>query len=676
MTQRLHFAGLAFGLSLALTAAHAATLSVQPPLWADHPSVERFERGVDEHIARAQQRLEQLRRVDGARTVENTVAPYDEAVRHLNTAVYLANLLQQVHPDARFRDRATSAFVKVSSVQTAISLDPSIYRGLAAVPLGRADQATRHYVERQLLEFRLAGVDKDPATRERLKSLNDELSQQVADFDRNISDDVRHVEVVATDLAGLPPDFLARHPPGPDGKIAITTAYPDLIPVLSFASAASLRRELFTQFLNRGYPKNGPVLARMLALREQIATLVGYHNWADYYAADKMAGSGATVGAFIEAIARTARPGAAREYELLLTEKRHADPAAEAVSPDEKRYYSELVRRSTFDFDSQSVRPYFPYAQVKQGLLDVAAVFFGVQFEREPGVTLWDPAVEAWRVLDHGRLLGRVYLDMHPRPGKFSHAEMVPVLDGVRGRQLPEGILVCNFPQPAAGDPGLMAYDDVQTFFHEFGHLMHHVLGGAQRWAGISGITMESDFVEAPSQMLEELLRSPAVLARFARHYQTGAPIPAELVARMNRAAAFGRAGWLEGQNAYAAISYDLHRVPASAVDPDAVVAADVARLTMLRPLADTHEWAGFGHLAGYSSAYYTYLWDKVIALDFFQQFSAADPLAGDAPARYRRVVLEPGGSASAADLVRGFLGRPQSPEALERWIGAEFASP
>jgi Zn-dependent oligopeptidase len=264
---------------------------------------------------------------------------------------------------------------------------------------------------------------------------------------------------------------------------------------------------------------------------------------------------------------------------------------------------------------------------------------------------------------------------MHPRPGKYSHAEMAPVLDGVRGKQLPEAILVCNFPKPTADDPGLMEYADVVTFFHEFGHLMHWILGGQQQWAGISGITMEADFGEAPSQMLEEWMRSPQVLSSFAHHYKTGEPIPADLVARMDRASAFGRAIWVSQQNSYTAISYDVYRTKPQDVDPDEVATADEKKYTPFTPLPGTHMYAAFGHLGGYSSAYYTYLWDKVIAEDFFSQFNHENLLAGPAPMRYRHTVLEPGGSMSANDLVRNFLGREQNMNAFQKWMGEEFQS-
>jgi thimet oligopeptidase len=265
---------------------------------------------------------------------------------------------------------------------------------------------------------------------------------------------------------------------------------------------------------------------------------------------------------------------------------------------------------------------------------------------------------------------------MHPRPGKYGHAEAPPVLEGIRGKQMPEGVLVCNFPEPTANDPGLMDYADVVTFFHEFGHLMHQILGGQQPWAGIAVTNMELDFIEAPSQMLEEWMRSPQVLTSFARHYKTGEPIPAELVARMNRASAFGRANWVALQTTFTAMSYDFYKDRPEKVDLEATTLADFRRYMLWAPVQeDAHQYASFGHLASYSSAYYTYLWDKVIAEDFFGQFDQANLLAGEAPMRYRRLVLEPGGSMSANELVKNFLGRPQNMAAFQRWLGEEFAA-
>jgi thimet oligopeptidase len=330
------------------------------------------------------------------------------------------------------------------------------------------------------------------------------------------------------------------------------------------------------------------------------------------------------------------------------------------------------LRRAQFDFDSQAARPYFPYERVQQGILEIASHLFGVSIRPVPGAVAWDPSVTTWDVFDGKRKLGRFYLDMHPRPGKDKWFSMYPVRDGKRGRHLPEASLICNFPGGTPGDPGLMEYGDVVTFFHEFGHLMHWIFEGQQRWAATAGL-MESDFVEAPSQMLEEWMHDPKVLASFARHYQTNEPIPAELVRRMNRADAFGRALWTRRQLSYTALSLQLHEKPMAVDELERTYYELWKRFVPFQPIAGDHMIASFRHLVGYSSAYYTYLWDKVIAEDFFNQFNRSDLLAGDTPLRYRRTVLETTGTASSNDIVKNFLGRPQSVNALVRWMNEEF---
>jgi thimet oligopeptidase len=645
----------------------------QATIWATKPDVAAFEKIENDRLAAGRSAIDTLLAAKGPRTIENTLVPFDEAVRQNNSAGYFAGLMEQVHPDPGFRDHATAMLTKASAAQTAISLNHDIYNALAALDLSKADAATRYYVQRQLLEFRLAGVDKDDATRARLKKLSDQATEEQSMFDRNIADGQNVVEADPSELDGLPQDYIDRHKPSANGKIQITTNYPDALPVFSFAKSTSLRRRVTIAFNTRAYPKNQEVLTSLLKTRYEIATLLGYSNWADYNAADKMIAKGHNIADFIQQVHDASRPLAEREFEMLLAEKQKTTPGAKEIWSYEQAYLSELVRRTKYDFDSQSVRPYFPFMQVKQGILDAAAELFQVSFQQEKNVPSWDPAVETWIVIDHGKPIGRFYLDMHPRPGKYSHAEMAPVLDGIRGKQLPEAILVCNFPAPTADDAGLMDYGDVQTFFHEFGHLMHHILGGQQQWAGITGISMESDFVEAPSQMLEEWIRSPQVLAKFARHYKTGEPIPAELVARMNRASAFGRGVWADRQTALTAISYDIYKTKPDDVNLDAVTLDANCKYTLFTQIPETHMWASFGHLGGYSSAYYTYLWDKVIAEDFFLQFDHKNLLAGDAPMKYRRVVLEPGGSMSANDLVKDFLGRPQNMTAFQHWLSEEF---
>jgi thimet oligopeptidase len=271
----------------------------------------------------------------------------------------------------------------------------------------------------------------------------------------------------------------------------------------------------------------------------------------------------------------------------------------------------------------------------------------------------WHPDVEVYDVTSDGERIGRVYLDMHPRPGKFNHAAQFPLVPGVAGRHLAEGVLVCNF------STGTLEHDDVVTFFHELGHLVHEIVGGGQRWAAFAGVATEWDFVEAPSQLLEEWAWDPDVLHGFATDAD-GTPIPADLVARMRAADAFGRGAWTRRQLNFAALSYGLHAAPPA--DLDAYTADVDARFGPYTPLPDTHQSSGFGHLQEYGSAYYTYLWSLVIAKDLRTAFGD-DLMDPDVGRRYREAVLAPGGTADAADLVERFLGRPTTFDAFEQWL-------
>lgn len=659
------------------TSALGQNLKDQPPMWSNKPGIADFERIENDRLAAAQHAISQITSAPSAHTIENTLVPYDEAVMQLNSAVYFSEIVRQVHPDAAFRDHGAAMTAKVGDAQAALLLNRQVYEALAALDVSQADAATRYYVQRQLLEFRLAGAEKDDATRARIRQLQDQLTKDQTTFDSNISNSRGTVEVTSvSELDGLPQDYIDRHQPGPDGKIRITTDYPDVFPALTYAKSEQLRRRLYDAFESRAYPKNRDVLFDMLRTRYEIAALIGYSSWADYKAADQMIGKGSNIAKFIQDLDRTTRPIAEREYGMLLAEQRKTDPAATQVYIYDVGYLRELVRRAQYNFDSQELRPYLPFREVEKGILATAATLFHVTFRQELNAPAWDPSVETWDVFDGGRAIGRFYLDLHPRAGKYSHGEMSQVLDGVVGKQLPEAILICNFPQPTQGDPGLMGYQDTVTFFHEFGHLMHHILGGQQRWAGISGVTMEADFAETPSQMLEEWLHSPQVLATFARHYKTGTPIPADMVARMNRASAFGRADGVAFQIACAAIAYDLHKSKPQELDPDVVTLDDMRRYRPAVPAPSTaHSYASFSQLAlaGYSSGYYMYMWDKVIAEDFFRQFDKNNLLSGETAMRYRRTVLEPGGSMSANDLVKNFLGRPQNMVAFQQWLSEEF---
>ncbi|HEY7505433.1 MAG TPA: M3 family metallopeptidase [Gemmatimonadales bacterium] len=639
------------------------------PFWTGHPDAPTFERAIDARLDHARVLLARLVGVKEKRTLANTLVPYDQLMRELDRAASATGLIQKVHPDSALREAADRSDRKVSALATEISLDRRAFDAVRAVDLGEADPVTRHYVGRILRDFRLAGVDRDSATRVRIKELREELVVIGQEFDRNIRDDVRTIEVrSAAELAGLPQDYIAAHPPGQDGRVRITTEYPDVFPVFTYARSDDLRRRLRAAFDNRAYPANIAVLDRMIVRRNELARLLGYQSWADYAVADKMTGSAANASAFVDRVVAASGEAAQREYETLLRRKRQDDPAATGINRWEVAYLRELVRRSDYDFDSQKLRPYFPYQRVKQGVLDLSARLFGVTFRPMKNAPVWHPSVEGWEMYEGGRLTGRFYLDMHPRPGKFGHAAHFRIRTGTTDGALPESALVCNFPGGDPDEPGLMDHGEVETFLHEFGHLMHSLLA-RQRWNGVSGVRTEWDFVEAPSQMLEEWSWDPRVLAGFARHYQTGEPIPAELVEQLERATRFGRALDMRTQMTYARISLSLYDRPPAEVDTDSIVEAVTRAYQPIPPMPGTHMQASFGHLNGYSAYYYTYMWSLVIAKDLFTRFDRSDMLGAEPARRYRRMILEPGGSAPAARLVEDFLGRPFNFEAWRRWL-------
>jgi thimet oligopeptidase len=559
---------------------------------------------------------------------------------------------------------------------SALSLNRAVYDALVAISLDGASAATKHYVGRTLLGYRLSGVDKDEATRDRLHALHDKATQLSLAFSRNIQEGGKTVEAAPEELEGLPADYIARHPAqkGKSGaeRVTLTTDPPDMMPVMTFAASAELRKKMFLAYNTRAYPANRQLLLDLLATRQEIASVLGFRSWADLATADQMMESAANVRTFLAKLDEASREGARDEHAQVLAFARDRQPELSEIDITSRGYWYEQFRRTKYDFDSQSVRPYFPYARVEAGVLETAAKLFKVEF-RPSTAPAWHEAVSVYEVFEGGRLVGRFYLDMHPREGKNKWFSATPVVAGVRGRVLPEAGLICNFPAPEETDPGLLQYSDVVTFFHEFGHLMHALLGGHTEWVGLSGFATEGDFIEVPSQMLEEFFRDEKLLQVFAKHYETGETLPSALIRSMKRAGAFGRADWIRTQLYYTTLSLNLHDQDPAGIDPDEMTRELYASFQPWTWLEGSKMYASFGHLTGYSSNYYTYMFDKVIALDFFGQFDPKDLLSGDAGERYRRMVLEQGGSKPAKELVRDFLGRGEEFAAFSKWLNEEF---
>jgi thimet oligopeptidase len=571
-------------------------------------------------------------------------------------------LWAEVHPVEAVRERADELSQAVQKYVTELGQDRELFAVFDGLPGEGLDDDARRLLELTLRDFRRAGVDRDDATRDRLRELSETGVRLSQDFGRNIREDVRSVRIAPERLAGLPADYREAHPAGDDGLVTITTDYPDLVPFMTFGADGEARRELTLAQNNVAWPANDQVLQDLLAVRRETAALLGYGSWPDYDAEVKMIGTGQAIADFIERISAAAVERAREEVAVLLERKRADHPDADTVTTYDSRYYSELVRREQYDVDGQVVRTYFPFEQVRQGLLDVTGRLFGLEWTPVPAdeARTWHDEVASYDVSLDGARIGRIHLDLHPRDGKFKHAAQFDLVKGIAGEQLAEGVLVCNFNR------GLMEHDEVVTLFHEFGHLVHHVLAGQGRWARFSGVATEWDFVEAPSQMLEEWAWDADVLATFARN-EAGETIPADLVEAMRRADHFGKGTYAVQQMSYAARSYWFHAGP----HDDLTAYGDELqrRYSVFPPLEGAHMHCAFGHLDGYSSGYYTYMWSLVIAKDLFSAFDTDDLFAPGVAHRYRDRVLAMGGRRDAADLVADFLGRPYSFDSWAAWL-------
>ncbi|TLZ63229.1 MAG: Zn-dependent oligopeptidase [Methanobacteriota archaeon] len=621
-------------------------------------------------LSRGKTFLSRILRVKGRRSIENTLDPYNEILRAAYEVVQQGELVFNVHPNAKVRDAGNRAYQAGMSFLTELTLNRDLYEAFEKLDVRSRDAETRFAVFKIHRDFKRAGVDKDEATRGRIKALNEEITAIGSEFDRNINEDVRSIELDSPKLLeGLPADYIAARP-AKEGKITITTNYPDALPVFQYARNAEVRRRMQWEFLNRGYPKNMAVLDRLLVKRNELARLLGYGNYAEYVTEDKMIGSAKAAADFVGKIEKASGPRTDKDYKVLVERKRKESPFAEALDSWDPSYLIERVRAEQYSFSSQEVRPFFQFEKVRDGIFAITGKLFGVRYARVTSPT-WHESVEAYDVFDDGSRLGRFYLDLHPRPGKFNHAAAFPLIVGLRGTQLPQAALVCNFPDPrTTKGPALMEHNDVVTFFHEFGHLLHDIFSGGSKWLKTSMGDIEWDFVEAPSQMLEEWARRPEGLQGFATHHETGEPIPKELVERMERAQAFARGLLVRRQIFFAALSLAYYNRDPKDIDTTALAKELNAAYYPVPWYEGTHFQCNFGHLNGYSAVYYTYMWSLVIAKDLFTPFQKKGVILDPVQAgKYRRLILEPGSAKPAAAMVREYLGRPPRFDAFRRWL-------
>jgi len=585
----------------------------------------------------------------GEATVETVFGQY-ERVNDALTDIGDVWHLRSVHPDIDVRDAANKCSEEQSDFFSQIGLSRPYYDRIAAIDMSNLNDVERYMVEESLAEFRRSGVDKDEATRQEIRDLQNEITAIGNEFDKNIREDVRSVQVEPSELEGLPKDYIDAHPADEFGLVTITTDYPDLYPVMTYAKSDDLRKALRLKARSRGYPANKGLLEKLIQKRHELAGVLGFESYAALSMDSQMIGSPVNAQDFLNSIGDALDTPVQNELAIMLARLQEDQPDAESVEVWQSTYIQNLLRLEDYALDSQEVRTYFQYDRVRDGIFKLTEDLFGVKIEPWDTPT-WHEDVETFQIKENGELLGRFYMDNHPRPAKYQHAAHWTLRTGIKDKQIPMSGLAQNFPK------GLMEHSQVETFLHEFGHLLHNMFASTQKWSPVAGMSMERDFVEAPSQMLEEWIWDYDTLSQFAINEQ-GETIPEELVEKMVRARYFGRATGTATQIYYANLSLNFYNRDPQSFDLDKLMKELEARYAAYPHLPGTHFYANFGHLNGYSSNYYTYQWSLAIATDLFSRFEEAGLRNTEVASDYRRKVLQAAGSKPASDFVADFLGR------------------
>ena len=593
-------------------------------------------------------------------TLQQVYGAYDAMSMGLQTIQHVW-YMKSVHPDPQVQAAAEVCVNDYMDFAATLDLSQKFYHRVAAINLESASAAERLMVEKRLRIFRQAGVDRDQATRDRVRTLRSDITALGTQYDKNIRMDKRTVEATREQLEGLPQDFLDAHPADERGVIRISTDYPDYFPVMKYSTDDDLRRRLFIASKNIATPDNNAALRSLITRRYELATLLAYDSYAAMAMDGLMIGSPPAAQGFLTDVGTAAKTPASRDMDILLARLRQIDAQAQRVQPWQASYLSNLVRREDYALDAREVREYFYFDQVQAGIFQWTESLFGVQIVPWRTGT-WHEDVTAWEIREQGKAIGRFYLDMHPRQNKYKHAAHWTLRTGLRNGQLPLSGMATNFPR------GRMEHNQVETFLHEFGHLLHNMFSGTQDWLDISGMSMERDFVEAPSQMLEEWVWDYQTLSGFASNAE-GQVIPVELVEKMNRARHFGEAAGTAGQIFYANLSLNYYNRNPGSFELLPLLIELQAQYSPFPYVAGTHFYNNFGHLNGYSSNYYIYQWSQAIATDLFSEF-LAQGLQNKATARaYRQKVLAAAGSKPALDMVADFLGRPFSTGAYTEYL-------
>jgi len=655
----------------------------------DRIRAEHVEPAVAQLLEDARAALERLAVHEFPRTYDNTLGALDDFIEPLDWAMGVIRHLESVATYPEFRAAFNKVQGEVSAFYTGIPLNAGLWKNVKDFA-GSTDAAAltgerRRYLHKTVDSFRRHGADLDAAGKKRLEEIDVELTRLTTKFAENVLDSTNAFELVISDeqdLAGLPPSAIASARQSAERKglegWRFTLHAPDYFAVMTYMDRAAIRRQVYEAFAVRATEEgrdNRPLVVRILELRRAKAALLGYADFADLVLDDRMAHTGERAMAFLEDL-KTKTERRFREENRELHEFRRSIEGAEApeLDPWDVAYYAEKQRTALYDFDEEALRPYFPMERVVAGLFDLVSRLYGIRVEEQPGAPVWDPEVRYYTVTDEtGTMIGGFYADWYPRENKRGGAWMDSLITGgprIDGFRPHLGLICGNLTPRVGGKPALLTHREVETIFHEFGHLLHHLLSRCQT-RSLAGTSVAWDFVELPSQIMENWCWERDALDLFARHWETGAPIPEELFQKMKRARTFRAANAQMRQVGFGFIDLLLHRSYQRDRDGDPV---EFTRRLLQEfspaPLPPYHAMiAAFTHLfaspVGYGAGYYSYKWAEVLEADAFTRFQAEGIFSPEVGASFRNEILSRGDSEDPADLYRNFMGRDPDPKAL-----------
>jgi thimet oligopeptidase len=666
-------------ISLAL-----AGLALLGAAWSQEPP-----QSVKDALKRADAAVQQIVKIPTKqRTFTNTIGAIDDLLVRLDNDTSLTLFMQYVSTDENEREASRAAEEAVNNWLIELGKREDLYKAVK----GYADTKPKLEGEKKRLfdftmrDYRRSGMTLPPDKRKKLKEIEMEISKLGIEFQKNIADDETVVPMTAEELKGLPEDTLKRLK-----KIAgvylVTMDGPTFTAVLDHVESEPARQKVWIEYKRRGGKKNVRVLERLLKLRSQASSLLGYKTTVDYEVEIRMAKNAKTIAEFYEKLKPIVRKKALKDMEEFNAAKRAhtGDPNAK-LQPWDYSFYKNRLMKEKYAIDSEKVAEYFPMDAVVNGLFSITETLYGIEYKDVTAeaaslkLPIWHPDVKLYEVYDKSnkKLLGRMYTDLYPRDNKYNHAACW----GLRPRkvfsdgtaQVPLAALVCNFTKPTADKPALLPHDQVETFFHEFGHGLHHILSD-RKFGRFSGTSVARDFVEAPSQMMENWVWSPEVLKTFTKHYKTGDPLPAELLAGMKAARTLGSGLETEHQFYYGLVDQAFHTAKGGEIDSVKTTIDLFNEIELYEKIPEVWFHAAFGHMVGYHGAYYGYQWSLVFAQDMFQRFEELGVLSPEAGRYYREKILAPGGSMDEMEMLKSYLGREPKMDAFLRYLGMEPAS-